>query len=219
MKKNSPFFLVSPQHPIVQKWKSAFKTLEQSQDVLVFTVNPSIMGEGEVGYIQELIMALQHHPHLIERLIFSIKFRFQLVDDVPVEVSEKEWKRRKEVYSWFFKMSSLPLTVYFIADQDARGYCLFGDLLASGNFDRGDGTDGPEGSVGFTQEQMQLIANRLFHGAWALFMYCHNTGFNPDKYIDALLADYDMPFTAADVRQKYEEDAAKGIAFSMQPQR
>ncbi len=218
MNKNSPLFLVPPQDPIVQKWTPAFQNLERSQDDLVLTVNPTIMAQGEVAFIQELVMALQHHPQLIERLIFSIRFNFMLVDDVPVEVSEHEWKSRTEAYSWFFKMSSLPMTVYFIGDQDARGYCLFGDFLASGNFDAEEGSDGLHHSIGFTAEQMQLIANRLFHGAWALLMYCHNTGFNPDKYIDALLADYDMPFTVSDVRRQYEEDVEKGIAFRMAPQ-
>lgn len=217
MKKNRPLFLIPPKDAIVQNWKSAFQKLEQSQDTFVLTVNPTIIAEGEVAFFQQMIMALQHHPHLIERLVFSVDFRFMLVDDVPVEVSDDEWKRRREVYRWFFKMSSLPMAVYFIRDQDARGYCLFGDLLASGNFEHGDGTDGPNGSVGFTGEQMQLIANRLFHGAWAFLMYCHSTGFNPDPYIDALLADYDMPFTAADVRRKYEEDLERGIKFSMKP--
>jgi hypothetical protein len=49
-------------------------------------------------------------------------------------------------------------------------------------------------------------------------MYCHATGFNPDKYIDALLADYDMPFTSADVRKKYDEDIERGIKFRMEAQ-
>lgn len=218
MNNNSPLLLVPPNDPIVQKWTPAFQNLEQSQDALVFTVNPTIMAEGEVAYIQEMIMALQHHPHLIERMIFSIKFRFKLVDDVEVEVSENEWKSRTEVYSWFFKMSSLPMTVYFISDQDARGYCLFGDFLASGSFDTEDEADGLNKSVGFTEAQVQQIADRLFNGAWALLMYCHNTGFTPDPYIDALLADYDMPFTVADVRRKYEEDVVKGFSFRMKPQ-
>jgi hypothetical protein len=71
--------------------------------------------------------------------------------------------------------------------------------------------------VEFTNEQMQLIADRLFHSAWSLLMYCHATGFNPDTYIDALLADYDMPFTVADVRKQYDEDLEKGMQFRMVP--
>jgi hypothetical protein len=108
--------------------------------------------------------------------------------------------------------------VYFISDQDARNYCLMGDLLVSGNFKSQPDSRSKHTGVEFDMEQLQLIADRLFHSAWALLMYCHATGFNPDKYIDALLADYDMPFTSADVRKKYDEDIERGIKFRMEAQ-
>ena len=217
MKKNEPLFLVPPESEVVQSWKSNFKLLEQSQDVLVFTVNPTIVQEGQVAWAQQMVIALQHYPHLIERMIFSVKFRFMLVDDVPVELSENEWKMKPDVYSWFYAMSTLPLMVYFLNDQDARTYCLAGDILASGNFKFHREARGKQLIVEFTNEQMQLIADRLFHSAWSLLMYCHATGFNPDTYIDALLADYDMPFTVADVRKQYDEDLEKGMQFRMVP--
>jgi hypothetical protein len=151
-------------------------------------------------------------------MIFSVKYKFMLADDVPVELSEDEWKMKPEIYSWFYAMSALPIMVYFISDQDARNYCLMGDLLVSGNFKSQPDSRSKHTGVEFDMEQLQLIADRLFHSAWALLMYCHATGFNPDKYIDALLADYDMPFTSADVRKKYDEDIERGIKFRMEAQ-
>lgn len=218
MNKQEPLFLIPPQDPIIQSWDDVFHKLEQSNDELVFTVNPTNADEGQVAFIQQMVMALQHRPHLIERMIFSVKFKFMLVDDVPVEVSEQEWKMRREVYSWFFEMSLLPVMIYFINDQDARGYCLFGDILASGDYNYQDEPGGHHKTIEFTEDQAQLIMDRLFHSAWAFLMYCHNTGFNPDKYIDALLADFNMPFTVAEVRKKYDEDIERGIQFRMVPQ-
>lgn len=218
MSKNQPLYLVPPDSDIVQNWKRNFQKLEQSQDVLVFTVNPTIVDEGQVAWIQQMVLALQHHPHLIERMIFSVKFKFMLVDDVPVELTENEWKMKPEIYRWFYGMSTLPIMVYFINDQDARSYCLAGDIFASGNFTYQQEANSKQLTIQFTMEQLQVIADRLFHSAWALLMYCHATGFNPDTYIDALLADYNMPFTAADVRRQYDEDIEKGMHFRMLPQ-
>ena len=218
MSKKQPLYLVPPDSDIVQNWKRNFQKLEQSQDVLVFTVNPTIVDEGQVAWIQQMVLALQHHPHLIERMIFSVKFKFMLVDDVPVELTENEWKMKPEIYRWFYGMSTLPIMVYFINDQDARSYCLAGDIFASGNFTYQQEANSKQLTIQFTMEQLQVIADRLFHSAWALLMYCHATGFNPDTYIDALLADYNMPFTAADVRRQYDEDIEKGMHFRMLPQ-
>lgn len=218
MNKNEPLFLIPSHDPIIQSWNATFHKLEQSKDEPVFTVNPTIADEGQVAFIQQMVMALQHYPNLIERMVFAVKFKFMLVDDVPVEVSENEWKMSREVYDWFFQMNMLPVMIYFISDQDARSYCLFGDILASGNYTYHEEPDGHHKMIAFTEEQAQLIMNRLFHSAWAFLMYCHNTGFNPDKYIDALLADFDMPFTVADVRKKYDEDIERGIRFRMVPQ-
>lgn len=218
MNKNAPLFLVPPGDEIIHNWKHNFQKLEQSQDDLVFTVNPTIVDGGQVAGLQQMIIALQHYPHLIERMVFSVKFKFMLVDDVAVELSEGEWKKRPEVYRWFYAVSQLPMTIYFINDPNARGYCLVGDLLASGNFTSHLDANSKQTGVEFSSEQYQLIADRLFHGAWSFFMYCHATGFDPGKYIDALLADFDMPFTAADVRKKYEEDLERGIQFSVEAQ-
>lgn len=218
MNKNEPLYLVPPGDDIVKNWKNAFQQLEQSQDVLVYTVNPTIVAQGQVAWNQQMVIALQHYPHLIERMIFSVKFKFMLVDDVPVELSEDEWKMKPEIYRWFHAMAALPVVVYFINDQDVRSYCIAGDIFASGNFKYTQDPRSNQLAIEFNEEQLQLIAHRLFNGAWAMLMYCHATGFNPDKYIDALLADYNMPFTAADVRKKYDEDIEKGIKFRVVPQ-
>jgi hypothetical protein len=217
MKNDQPLFLIPSADPIVQAWQNNFQKLAQSHDQVVFTVNPAIVNDEEVAWIQQMVMALQHYPHLIERMIFSVKFKFMLVDDVPVELSEDEWKQKPEVCRWFYAMSSLPFVVYFIEDQDARNCCLMGDIMLSGKVASEPEADGKHAMIQFNEEQSHLLEDRLFHSAWSMFMYCHARNFAPDKYIDALLADYDMPFDAAKVRKKYEKDVEGGILFRMVP--
>ena len=44
-------------------------------------------------------------------------------------------------------------------------------------------------------------------------MFCHNTGFDPEPYVEAVLADYDLPFTYQQVKEKFDADLKKGIEF------
>lgn len=211
MNKNKPFYLVKSDDEIVQNWKQTFEKLATSQDDLVFTVNPSNIAEGRVGFVQQMVIALQHYPHLIERMLFSLKFRFMLVDDVGVEISEDEWKMKPEVYQWFFEMLSIPSMVFFIKDNDARFYIMMGDVFSSGKFEYETDPRSKNLGIKFNEEQLNLLARRLFNSAWSFFIYCHGTGFDPYPYVDALLADFNMPFTAADVKKSSEESIERGV--------
>lgn len=59
--------------------------------------------------------------------------------------------------------------------------------------------------------------NRLFNACWFFHPYCHNTGYDPKAYIEALLAEFDISITYEQVRQQYEEDVTKGIQLRAVP--
>jgi hypothetical protein len=46
-------------------------------------------------------------------------------------------------------------------------------------------------------------------------VFCHNTGFEPRPYIEAILADFDFPLTYEQVKEKFDEDVPKGIYMRM----
>jgi hypothetical protein len=44
-----------------------------------------------------------------------------------------------------------------------------------------------------------------------MLVYCHGSGFDPQVYIESLLADLDLPLTYKEVYEAYMEDVKKGI--------
>ena len=86
-------------------------------------------------------------------------------------------------------------------------------MLTSGNLTYITDDDGNIAGVHFSEEQMQILADRIFTSCWSFLLYCHGTGFNPDPYIDVVRANYSMPFTTSDVRKKYEAYIERGIAI------
>ena len=64
---------------------------------------------------------------------------------------------------------------------------------------------------------MQEVCNRLFSACIFFMIYCHNTGFNPQVYIEALLAELDLPVTFEMVQERFEEDLKNGIKIMSQP--
>jgi hypothetical protein len=171
------------------------------------TVAVDVVKLGQVSMIQEIIMALQHYPKLIEKTIFAIDIVF--IDELKIEITPDRWKGISEPMKWFAKMNSLPCAMFFLSDHDARAYALMGDLVAGNKLPvemRGN-----DQQVRIQGEMLQEIVNRLFNACWFFMLYCHNTGFDPTSYIQAIIADFDLPFTYEDVLKKYNEDIKIGI--------
>ncbi|HTM94115.1 MAG TPA: hypothetical protein VL095_16960 [Flavisolibacter sp.] len=217
MNKNQPLYLVPPTDPMIKSWEPKFLQLEKGNLDLIFTVNPNIVNGNEVAYIQQMVIALQHYPHLIEKMLFAVSLRFRLVDDVEVELSEDAWKTDPQVYRWFHAMHQLPLIVFFIKDHDARFYTLFGDYLSAGGLDYEMDANGNAVGIRLNEEQIQTFAQRIYASCKTFWLYCYGTGFNCDTYIDALIADYDMPFSVAEISKECEDEIEKGAAVRVVP--
>jgi len=59
--------------------------------------------------------------------------------------------------------------------------------------------------------QLDTIAGRVFDSCCSFFIYCHNTGFHPDHYVDALIAEHEMPFNLQAVKASYQEAVKSGF--------
>ena len=111
--------------------------------------------------------------------------------------------------NWYNKLDSMPFALFFFEDHDARAYILMGDLFADNRFE-GDGE-----RVTIQGELLQEVMNRLFHTCYFFMVFCHNTGFEPRAYIEAILADFDFPLTYEQIEERFKEDLAQGIYLRM----
>ncbi|MEP7252237.1 MAG: hypothetical protein ABI683_07645 [Ginsengibacter sp.] len=212
-KDEKPVYLAPTNEPFVTAYDELFDRFsDENIHTLSMTVQTDLVYEGNIAMLQELIMALQHKPHLIEKLLFCLDIKFTAIEDSNIFIPDIYWKRDAAYYRWFHKLSASPVMLFFINDEDARFYLLAGDLLADNLLDiqmdeRGQGMACLEG------DELVQVVRRLFDSCWMMLMYCHGSGFNPEPYIQSLLADIGLPVTFEQVYERYISDVATGIQF------
>ena len=218
---NTPVFIEVPGSPKVLQYHNVFEAFENSDThTLTLNVLENYVREGAVAMMQELIVALQHYPHLIERFFLAIEFNFTEIEDSEIYFPESYWKQEIDYYKWFFKMSNLPIVYFFIRDEDARFYCIAGDFLAEQDVQVKGGVDrAGRAEVTFNAEQSRVLANRVFNACWFLLIYCHGSGFDPRSYIEAMIAVFDFEFTYEQVYEAYKKDIEAGIQLKSEPEK
>ncbi|MEK6615430.1 MAG: hypothetical protein AABZ32_04865, partial [Bacteroidota bacterium] len=126
---DNPIYFMEQGNPAIAQWKQAFEMFSR-KDAHTFTliVPPDVVEEGKnVRMIQEMIVALQHYPHLIDKFIFAVELKFQQIADSELYYQKDDWKTDSKYYRWFCKMGTFPLVLFFLDDKDARLYTLAGD--------------------------------------------------------------------------------------------
>jgi len=203
-----PIYFMEPTDEAVKGFKSKFGAIAASDvHTILINVDMDVVERGDNAMICELLAGLQHYPKMIEKMILAIKI--EIADRDGLVLPEEHWKGHPQPMRWYQKLSSMPFALFFFEDHDARGYILMGDLFADNRFE-GDG----EGVI-IQGELLQEVMNRLFHTCYFFMVFCHNTGFEPRAYIEAILADFDLPLTYEQVKEKFEEDVVKGIHLRM----
>ncbi|MHB8260500.1 MAG: hypothetical protein ACYDCN_03550 [Bacteroidia bacterium] len=212
---NKPIYLVNKTSPLIERYKDLAAMFENNKTfkTLVLDINPDVVSSLDNGLITELMVALQHYPHILEQLVFSFEFKFAQIADSELYFQESDWKTDKAYYRWFNKLSDSPAAIFFIHDQDARLYTLAGDLLADGKCTAQRNEGEKRSTIGFGAKEIELLCGRLFESCWFFHLYCHGSGFDPKPVIEAILAEFDLPISYQDIRKQYLKDVINGIEF------
>jgi len=165
--KETPFYVVPASEPFIRKFDELFTGFAQGEKhTLVLSVNKEMVDRGEVAYLHQIIMALQHQPHLIEKMIFSLDIKFTEIKDSDLYLPETYWKADVEYYKWFRKLAASPVMMFFLQDEDARFYTLAGDLLADNKLELQVGDRKGKEMMGISGEALEEIMIRLFNSCW-----------------------------------------------------
>ncbi|MEI6816494.1 MAG: hypothetical protein WCL14_07775 [Bacteroidota bacterium] len=160
----------------------------------------------EQSSFQEIVLALQHFPLLIEKSLFAFEFIFEEIAGSTLILQEDDWKSSETFMKWFHKMSVLPFLLFFIHDRDARNYFIMGDLLAEGKITGEVDENNPKRrKLMLEGEILEEIANRIFFACEGLLIYCHNTGFDPQPYIEGVIAEFDFGLTYEMILEEYQK--------------
>ena len=79
------------------------------------------------------------------------------------------------------------------------------------------GTMIDENTVAFEGKSVEELCQRIFHASWYLYIFCYNTGFDPQIYIESFLADFDLPVTYEMVKKEFEDSISQGMKFMALP--
>ncbi len=203
-----PIYFIEPTNETVKGFKKEYGAIAASGvHTVVINVDQEVVEKGDNTMISELLAGLQHYPKMIEKMIFAIKI--EIVDYDGIILPEDQWKGFPAPMNWYHKLGSMPFALFFLEDHDARAYVLMGDLFADNRFE-GDGE-----RIEIKGELLQEVTSRLFYTCYFFMVFCHNTGFEPRAYIEAILADFDFPLTYEQVKEKFDEDVPKGIYMRM----
>lgn len=206
MKDPAYIYLAPPADPLVKEYESIWHTMKDpGAHTLVLNVPLSDVKEGNVGGVLEYFITLQHHPQLIEKMLFSFKFSF-VDDDTDLEIGEADWKADPIFYAWIQKLMIMPFASYFIADEEARTQFYIHDLLDNEDAQVNIATATKNEGVSFSSETGNIIIRRIYDSSVSLLMYCHNYDFDPKIYIEGVMAFYDVPFSYEEVLAGYHHN-------------
>lgn len=183
---------------------------------LTVTVNPEQVSDMDTEMVHEMILALQHYPHILEKLVFALDFEFPQIPDSELYFQEADWKNDKANQRWFASIGESLLALFFMRDQDVRLYTLAGDLVADGkcSFKHQEGEK--YAFIGFKDEALETLCLRLHSTCYMFHLYCHGSGFNPQPAIEAVLAEFNLPISYKDIRNRYLKSVRTGIYVRIQ---
>jgi hypothetical protein len=206
----APFYFLTPGDPSISNFRNVFASFNNpATHTLALDADIRMVEAKDVAMVQQIILALQHYPHLIHKFLFCLKFTFTNLEEDNYRIPETIWKKDPIYYEWFQKMAEIPFMLYFIHDEDARLYSLMGDIIATGKV-KAEETKSGKPAFTFTPDQLDLLHNRLFHACLSLLVFCHGSGFDPGIYVRGIIASFDEPFTYEDVLCEYAKDVLKG---------
>jgi hypothetical protein len=214
LSKTSPRYLISAKNPMLKEYSDVMKMLSRpDKHTLRIDFPPQLIDDMNASQVNELVLVIQHHPHLIEKYLFGFELYFPEVADSELYLGEEVWGSEPKYLQWFQKISECPVALFFIHDTNMRNFFLMGDLIAHGKVQVNVNPDG-KGRLEMYGDEMQIVCGRLFNACWLFHIYCHGTGFNPKDAIESVLADLDTPVTYDMVREEYESHIKKGTHFS-----
>ena len=197
--------IIAGDHPVVDYWKSIFASLESNpQSRLKITVRPSDITRKAPALIQQLLVALQHSPHIIDQLIKGIRIDFAKEETGNNYYTIEEWE--KPIFGkWFLHLAKLfPGTVYFFSEPLARHLSLAGNsvLYNTQSIMQMTGKENKTDVLNLEGVQ-QVISKRLFTASCFFGKFCYCCGKNSDEHIQSMIEEYHPQFTLQEVKDAY----------------
>jgi hypothetical protein len=209
-----PIYMIPESDIRIVQWKEAFEMFaDKNKKAISFNVEPDVVDSGGVYTPIEMVSILQHYPRLIPKFIFAIDFKFQKIKDIDIFFPPALWKMDRKYQLWFFGLANDPLIIFFLSDFDSRFFCIAGDLLAAGKVNNTYRQRKTKAVV--VGKYLDLISHRFLTSACQFYIFCYNTGFDPEPPITLLITEFNLAITFDNVKQQAEKEIKKESAAAL----
>jgi hypothetical protein len=213
---DKPIYFLEQNNALIEEYKNIFDTLEfEETKKIAIDIDAETYRSKDVLNIQQLLLVLQHFPKCIPKFLFNIDFKFTEITGSQLYRHEKEWKTDPNCQRWFNYMLGFPVVPFFFHDEDARFFAFAGDMLTEKKIEVTKTLKNGKSLLVFSGENLALLKNRMFNSCWALLIYCHASGYDPQSDIEALLAFFDLDISYESIYEKYQKDVKEGIDFKV----
>ncbi len=221
--KNDPYHADAPRYFIVPTDEiiaDNYDFITQLAAFGIHNVSISVPVEAvnmlDTTFIVELVLSLQHFPKLLDRCMFSFEIKFTEIEGSEIFLTDDQWKGMAPPMQWFHKMSEVPFIIFFLQDPDARAYFLMGDLFSNAEIKPEEEQDNEQGQLFKLEgEMLQTVVERLFNSCVMFMLYCHNTGFDAQPFVEILLAEHDMGIPFEAIEKEYMEHIKNNHRFKI----
>lgn len=207
----TPNYFLAPGSPVIANYNSTFQRLNDlDKHTLELDIHREMVTAGDATLVLQSIMALQHYPRLIHKLVFLLEFNFVTDQGSKLYTAKRIWKQDPDYLLWFRNLMQMPFIIFFMNDDEMRYCALMGDVVAANpEYMQQLQTKG-FASINLTSEEANMLEERLFQACLSMLIFCHGSGFNPEIYVLGVLSFFNVKFTYEDILCEYAEDVIRG---------
>ncbi|MBL7129356.1 MAG: hypothetical protein ISS16_10280 [Ignavibacteria bacterium] len=204
-------FLIPKEHKkfpaLMQKYKGVFETVESAKGKnLVIRIPPEVADSKDNTMWGELIGVAEHNRKWIELLLFGVEFSFIKIADSELTYAEGEWQSDRKIQKWLHRIGDgIPFSFFFLHKWEARLLTVTGDMVSKGD-DIITPRDENHVKFSFNREEQKIIDSRVGVGCQVFMHYCNGTGFDPKQAVEAVLAEFKVPYEYDMVLKEFEKD-------------
>jgi hypothetical protein len=205
---NKPRYIIPKGDPRIAQWKKVYRKIPDNR-IGDFIIHTDLRVKEKIWNIHEMLSVLQHYPSYISKFIFAVNFNFKKASDKESLLQREAITYKRSYERWFFYLGLFSFAIFFLQDSNARLFCLIGDWLSEKKV-KWKTVKGKK-QLTLSDEQRKIMTRRLCISSWMFCYFCHNTGFDPRRPIEGLIAEYDLPITYEDIQQRVEKEINNGV--------
>ncbi|MBI5216284.1 MAG: hypothetical protein HY960_11075 [Ignavibacteriae bacterium] len=208
-------------HPRFQEYLTRFRPAfdvitQQKNSVVELRITPEVIISLDNSKWSSLIALSQHKREWLEALMLNCQFTFHKDAELTQPYKEGEWQRNPDIQSWLRNLGmTVPFSMYFLRTPEQRFISVVGAMLSS---DKTIITETDQENVAqfqFTPEQLRQLDRRVGEGSVLFLHFCNGTGVNPKPAIEALLAEFQVPFNYDIVYEQFQKDLKVGFEWGI----